>query len=32
MRIFPGKLDLNILSAGGATDTGTDLAGLLWIK
>lgn len=31
MRIFPGKLDLDILSAGGA-DTSTDLAGQLRIK
>ena len=26
MRVFPGKLDLNILSAGGAADTSTDPA------
>lgn len=32
MRIFPGKLDLSILSAGGAADTGTDLAGQPWGK
>lgn len=32
MRIFPGKLDLSILSVGGEADTGIDLAGRPWIK
>ena len=32
MRIFPGKLDLSILSVGGAVDTSIDLAGQPWIK
>lgn len=32
MRIFPGKLDLDILSMGGVADTSTDLSGQLWIK
>lgn len=32
MRLFPGKLDLNILSVGGEADTGTDLAGRLGIQ
>lgn len=32
MRIFPGKLDLSILCAGGAADTGTNLADQPWRK
>lgn len=32
MRIFPGKLDLDIFSVGGGADTSSDLAGQLWIK
>lgn len=32
MRIFPGKLDLDILSMGGVADTRTDLTGQLWMK
>lgn len=32
MRIFPGKLDLDIFSVGGVADTSSDLAGQLWMK
>ena len=32
MRVFPGKLDLNILCAGGAADTSTDPADQFWMK
>lgn len=32
MRVFPGKLDLDILSAGGAADTSTDPADQFWMK
>ena len=32
MRVFPGKLDLDILYAGGAADSSTDPADQFWIK
>lgn len=32
MRVFPGKLDLDILSAGGVADTIPDLADQFWMK
>ena len=32
MRVFPGKLDLDILSAGGVADTIPDLVDQFWMK